>query len=313
MALRKRCLFSKLTEADVVIFHCLPRELDSFFKAHPEVLSKNIIAYCYWEATDLPECLKYLISFAREVWTCSKYCKTVFEKYHPSVIHVPHIVARNITCSDESLVEIKRVISHAGSYTYFLTIASLGDRRKNVHLLIKEFHRLSSMMPGARLIVKTSPVDDNQQNIWDGNVIFISRQLTYEQINALYSLADVYVSVHHSEAWGLTLSDSILFRKPIIATGYSGNMEFMNSENSFPLDYKEEYIHAEDRVYLFNGNMKWAYPHVEHLDETLLWLYHHKGDPCIRNRVEKACTDIRGFNESAILEIMSARLGALHM
>lgn len=306
--LKPRYEFTAIRDSDVIILHCLPEELDAFFREHRALLNRYLIIYCYWEATELPECLKLFTSFAREVWTCSRYCKMVFEKYHPSVTYVPHIVRRDLTYSDEDIWEMKRLIAHTEDHVYFLTIASLKDKRKNVGLLVREFHRLSSAMPHARLIVKTHPMGTHQQIIRHRNVTYISQRLTECQLNALYALADCYVSVHHSEAWGLTLSDSMLFGKPVIATGYSGNMEFMNSDNSFPLRYEEEYIHSDDQWYLFNGKMKWAYPDVRHLSETLLRLYQHTEESLIRCKVERARQDIQRFNDRMILEIIGARL-----
>ena len=46
---------------------------------------------------------------------------------------------------------------------------------------------------------------------------------------------DAYVSLHRSEGTGLTITDAMALGKPVIATGWSGNMDFMNVANSFPV------------------------------------------------------------------------------
>jgi glycosyltransferase involved in cell wall biosynthesis len=45
-------------------------------------------------------------------------------------------------------------------------------------------------------------------------------------------MADCFVSLHRSEGFGLGLAEAMLLGKPAIATGYSGNLDFMNSGNS---------------------------------------------------------------------------------
>ena len=44
---------------------------------------------------------------------------------------------------------------------------------------------------------------------------------------------DCYVSLHRSEGFGLTMAEAMYFGRPVIATGYSGNLDFMTEENSY--------------------------------------------------------------------------------
>ena len=49
--------------------------------------------------------------------------------------------------------------------------------------------------------------------------------------------ADAYVSLHRAEGFGLTIAEAMMMGKPVIATGYSGNLDFMTEENSFLVPY----------------------------------------------------------------------------
>ena len=49
---------------------------------------------------------------------------------------------------------------------------------------------------------------------------------------------DCYVSLHRAEGFGLTLAEAMAIGKPVIATGYSGNVDFMNDANSYLVDYE---------------------------------------------------------------------------
>ncbi|HUR78322.1 MAG TPA: methyltransferase domain-containing protein [Acidimicrobiales bacterium] len=53
----------------------------------------------------------------------------------------------------------------------------------------------------------------------------------------LMAACDAYVSLHRSEGFGLTLAEAMAYGKPVIGTGYSGNLDFMTEENSFLVPY----------------------------------------------------------------------------
>jgi glycosyltransferase involved in cell wall biosynthesis len=53
----------------------------------------------------------------------------------------------------------------------------------------------------------------------------------------LMSAADVYVSLHAAEGYGLTILEAMSLGTPAICTGYSGNMDFTSPENSWLVDY----------------------------------------------------------------------------
>src|SRR3712207_9035191 len=50
---------------------------------------------------------------------------------------------------------------------------------------------------------------------------------------SLFAASDCYVSLHRSEGFGLTMADAMALGKPVIATGYSGNVDFMREDNSW--------------------------------------------------------------------------------
>lgn len=53
----------------------------------------------------------------------------------------------------------------------------------------------------------------------------------------IHRMGDVYVAAHRAEGWGLPLSEAMLAGRPVVATGWSGNMAFMNEGNSYPVGY----------------------------------------------------------------------------
>ena len=73
-----------------------------------------------------------------------------------------------------------------------------------------------------------------------GAAIDIHRRLLSPptSIRGLMSSCDAYVSLHRSEGIGLTIADAMGLGKPVIATGWSGNTDFMDVSNAFPVGYR---------------------------------------------------------------------------
>ena len=67
------------------------------------------------------------------------------------------------------------------------------------------------------------------------NVVMLDGYLDRPDLCALLNAADCYLSPHRAEGYGLTLLESMALGKPVIATAYSGNMDFMTADNSYPI------------------------------------------------------------------------------
>jgi hypothetical protein len=106
-------LVNDLASADVVILHHEPRDFATLYAEYPALRRKYVVAYGVWEADDLPDAYKASISHVQEIWTCSSYSKTAFDKHHPNVHCVPHVLERDITFSPADLQQVKQRIRHA--------------------------------------------------------------------------------------------------------------------------------------------------------------------------------------------------------
>ena len=60
----------------------------------------------------------------------------------------------------------------------------------------------------------------------------IDRSLSGDELNGLMAGCDCYVSLHRSEGFGLTMAEAMAIGKPMIGTGYSGNLDFMNERTA---------------------------------------------------------------------------------
>jgi len=308
---RRYPLTESIDDADLVILHVEPHDYASIYDRFPSLRTKYVISYCVWEASELPAAYQRSLALVQEVWTCSEYCVRIIQKHHPCVFRVPHTIERECLNHDIENEIIRRLICFDEQNYYFLSIGRTLGSRKNLSALVRVFETTGSSMPDARLVIKGLPKDPILQSK-DPRVIYLPLGLSETQINALYKAVDVYVSAHHSEGWGLTLSDAMLFGKPVVATGYSGNLDFMTDDNSFLLRFSENHIREEEVFGLFTPQMKWADPDLDQLRNIMLSLYNGSLRKEAIRKSRRALDDIKKFSLDSVREILLGRIEEIH-
>jgi glycosyltransferase involved in cell wall biosynthesis len=94
-----------------------------------------------------------------------------------------------------------------------------------------------------------------------------------EEVNALIYNSDCYVSLHRAEGFGLTMAEAMFYGKPVIATAYSSNMEFMNVGNSFLVKYDLVTLVEEQGPY--KRGSTWAEADIEHAAALMYYVFHN--------------------------------------
>ena len=132
------------------------------------------------------------------------------------------------------------------------------------------------------------------------DIRFFCQPMSKSEALALLAEADGYVSLHRAEGFGMNLAAAMAMGKPAIATGYSGNLEFMDAGNSLLVDFTEvEVRHAEGP---FRGGSLWAEPSVAHAAERMRWVYEHRAAAAVLG--ERARATVRA-------QLSPASIGAL--
>ena len=144
-------------------------------------------------------------------------------------------------------------------------------KSSNGHRYPEQLHQLLSASSGdPRIFVRDEVIDRRH-------------------VRALQRCADAYVSLHRAEGFGLGLAEAMSLAKPVIATAWSGNLEFMTPENSCLVNYRlapvgeDEYPHAR--------SAQWAQVDVEH---AAVLMKRVVDDPGFARRIgAQAAADIR--------------------
>jgi glycosyltransferase involved in cell wall biosynthesis len=99
----------------------------------------------------------------------------------------------------------------------------------------------------------------------------MDKYLDSEMSAALMNLCDCYVSLHRSEGLGLTIAEAMLLGKPVIATGYSGNLDFMTPDTSYMVPWTRVKVGKGAEAY--SSRATWAEPNLDVAAEMMRTVY----------------------------------------
>ncbi len=99
------------------------------------------------------------------------------------------------------------------------------------------------------------------------DIVLVEQYLDTTERDLLLARADCYVSLHRAEGLGLTMAEAMGLAIPVIATGWSGNLDFMTADNSYLVS--SELVPIGPEVEVYAGLGCWAQPSVEHAAELM--------------------------------------------
>ncbi|WP_249009102.1 glycosyltransferase [Conexibacter sp. DBS9H8] len=119
-----------------------------------------------------------------------------------------------------------------------------GLERKNGTGVVRAFAAALDFGADAVLVIKlngdvTDPLFLRElSRLPADRVVVISDYLPYSRVLGLYAACDAYISLHRAEGLGLGIQEAMQLGKPVIATGWSGNMDFMDEECAAVVDFR---------------------------------------------------------------------------
>ncbi len=252
------------------------------------------IAYWNWELETIPDEWVEAAELVDEIWSPTQFVAQAMRSRMPRPVY--HMLAGVEVGPIEPVS--RAALSIPEDHFVFLFAFDLHSQlhRKNPLGLIRAFQAAFRADDAVTLVIKTSGGDIFaadlallQKAARGENVVLLEEMMPRARAYGLTAMADCFVSLHRSEGFGLGLAEAMLLGKPVIATGYSGNLDFMNRENSLLIDYKIVEI-TEDRPLYTKGNF-WAEPSIEHAAACMRQVYEHRDEA--NERARRAQPEIR--------------------
>jgi glycosyltransferase involved in cell wall biosynthesis len=237
------------------------------------------IAYWAWELETVPDEWVEAAELVDEIWAPTEFVARAMRTRMPRPVHhlLPGVEVGPIEKVTRASLNIPE------NHFVFLFMFDLHSQlhRKNPGAVFRAFREAFREDDKATLVIKTTGGDIHSADLElvrktiDGpNVILLDKLMPRAQAYGLIAMADCFVSLHRSEGFGLGLAEAMLMAKPVIATGYSGNLDFMNRNNSLLVDYELVEI-KEDRPIYTRGNF-WAEPSIKQAAAYMRDVYEHR-------------------------------------
>jgi glycosyltransferase involved in cell wall biosynthesis len=266
---------------------------------------KRVIGYWAWELPAAPAEWRLGVELVHEIWVPSAFTAAAVAPIAGGrPVHVvPHPVAAAPLPSPPPRADPRFSVLcpfDAGS--------SLA--RKNPEAAIAAFRQAFGDDPGARLILKTQRLGElpgqaaRLRGLLAPNMELRDGTFDEAGMEALYAGADVLLSLHRAEGFGLSLAEAMRRGVPVVATGWSGNADFLTPAVGMPVRWL---VPAEDpqRTY-HHPDQRWAEPDVAAAATALRAL---RDDPTMRARLGEAAAAYAAAHWSA--EAYAARLRAI--
>ncbi len=239
----------------------------------------RIIGAWAWELPVGPKSWSRQARMLSEVWYPSRYVHDALHRNAgagqsivPHYVPMRPILPSNLQASANDGVNLRVLCIADGR-------SSLP--RKNLLSAIRMFSRAFTKSEQARLILKCRNLEeypDYQREVMqdaaqDPRIQVIDRTLPQDEHDALLAHCDVLISPHRAEGFGLNLAEAMACGKAVIATGWSGNLEFMNEKNSILLPFQLTPVRDPSGIYTGFEGAQWAEAEIDAGARALRDLY----------------------------------------
>ncbi|MEA3063013.1 MAG: hypothetical protein QOJ94_2794 [Sphingomonadales bacterium] len=251
-----------------VILHFNPDHLPALITllGRRRLRGKRIVGYWAWELARIPE--RWLPAFAEvdEVWTPTHFVAGAVRPFTRKPVRVvPHPVAlggigrrSRERFGFEGRFTVLAIFTFASSFP-----------RKNPVAAVQAFRRAFGDSPDHLLVLKVSDADDHAEDMAElaaaigdaPNIRLEERRLDERDRLDLIASVDCLLSLHRSEGFGLTMAEAMLAGIAVIATDWSGNLDFMDETSA--LLVPSRMIEAADRRGVYGTGELWADPDVD--------------------------------------------------
>ena len=271
------------------------------------------IGMWWWEVSSFPPSWRPAFDLLDEIWAGSDFVADILR---PAATIPVHKVEHPINPLDPEALDRPALGLPEGFVFLFVFDYRGVARRKNAAGLLEAYGRAFSPGDGAQLVIKCINPEAERAAHAElraaaaarPDVTVLDEYISSQRKNALIAGCDCYVSLHRSEGFGQTLAEAMYFERPVIATGYSGNLEFMTAHNSYLVDYELREIGPGAAPY--PPDATWAEPDAEQAAGLMRHVFEHRAEAAERGR--RAAADIRRTHSpQAAAQAMERRLQEL--
>ena len=230
------------------------------------------IGWWPWELPVWPQHWQCAFDFIDEIWAATEF---TYKMYRAATQKPVQLMPLPVKLSNNPQVQREKfgLPEHRFLFLYIFDFNSY-LARKNPWAAVEAFSQaFPKTDKQVGLVLKT--MNSRQDNpLWqqfcarcaeDKRIILIQQTLDRADVINLVASCDAYISLHRSEGFGRTLAEAMLLGKPVVATDFSGNVDFLTQETGFPVRWQKKSVSPGDYPFVVpEDNAYWAEPELKH-------------------------------------------------
>jgi len=255
-------------ENNIVLLNAVTAFSDALFLRAMDIHAAYSIGYWAWELEWLPRAWHHAFSFYDEIWAASNFARDAFAK---NGLRPVRLMPMAVTLPEDPIREDRAAFGLPEGATVFLFMFDFRSyaSRKNPEAAIAAFQQaFPKGNENAWLLLKTHG-GETAPDAWERlrqlatDPRILIRDMVLERSETLNLLAstDAFISLHRSEGFGRGPAEAMLLARPVIATAYSGVMDFLSSDCAYLVGYKLVPVAASD--YIGVEGQSWAEADIE--------------------------------------------------
>ena len=328
-------------EYDTVLIHTVPEYYPNWIDQE-RAMGRRVLGYTVWELERLPTHWPEILNRLDGVLVPCQWNLEVFRRSGVMVpIHVvPHLSQfENIEPhTDEDTKSIRSRLSKVADLDnrfIFYNIAYWSNR-KAPYLSLEAYWKAFNSNDQTLMVLKTSQRDITRfQRHWRNGfrlrnpstqqttndmarrhsdqapVVLISDEsLSDQEIMALHEMGDCFIYLTRTEGWGLGAFEAALRGKPLIITGYGGQLDYLDPEMCYLIDYEMVPVKEPTWSANYRPSDLWAEPSIDHAARQMREVF--KNRKMARNLANKQAMNIKSvFSTDVVMATLLRALGAV--
>ncbi len=277
-----------------LVLHVNPPLMPLVLARLPRSLARDrrLIGYWYWELPVVPAEWRLGAKFVHEVWAPSRFTANALA---PLVKQPISVVRPPVACDPLAPAPLGRVdfgLPEGAVIVFSSFNLASSFVRKNPFGSIEAFRAAFGDQSDRMLVLKVGNPDHFPEDFArlataaavHSNIRLVTNTLPPDASLALTAAADIVLSLHRSEGFGLVAAEGMLLGKPVVATDWSATREFMDATCAALV--RSRLVLAEDArgIYAVSG-ARWAEPDPRHAAD---WLRRLADDPGLRRTLGDA-------------------------
>jgi glycosyltransferase involved in cell wall biosynthesis len=323
---------------DTVLIHTVPEYYPALIERERRA-GRRILGYTVWELETLP---RHWPAILNRLDALIVPCRWNVDVFRSSGVSVPiHVVPHLPQCADlpapddAARAALRARLGGEGSWRDRFVFYAVGfwSNRKGLDLALEAYWRAFDADDPVLMVVKTGAEDITRwRRHWRSGFrrrhptaqqsaaalaarhrrpapwrVIADESLSDAEMLALHERGDCFVSLTRTEGWGLGAFEAARLGKPVVMTGYGGQLDYLGRDHAWLVDYDMVPVREPAWDERYKSGDRWAEPSVPQAARHLRAVFADRDAARGRARLQ-AERIARDFSKTKVVQALLAAL-----